>query len=97
MGKAKAKYQTFPTASADPVQQHAVCIYPPFNQPETALPESRHGADPEAHLPPASPAAAVLAVSNSFFQKSNDLAGARDVSLPMAARPAALHGMEPAQ
>lgn len=60
-----------------------MCIYPPSNQPETVPPESQHGADPEAHLPAASPTAAVLAVCGSFFQKSNDFAGARAVSLPM--------------
>lgn len=61
-----------------------VSIYPHFNQPETVLAESQHGADPEAHLPSASPtAAAALAVSNSFFQKNSDCAGGRDVSLPM--------------
>lgn len=50
----------------------------PFNQPETVPPESQHGADP------ASPTVAVSAVSSSFFQKSNDFAEARDISLLMA-------------
>lgn len=85
MGKAKAKDPTFPTAYTNPVWQQVVCICPPFNQPEPVLPESQHGADPEAHLTPASPtAAAALAVSNSFFQKSKDCAGGRDLSMPTA-------------
>lgn len=81
-GKGQGQVSNFSHRSYKPILAACGVHLFPFNQPETVLPE--HGADPEAHLPPASPSAAVLALSYSLFQKSNDFAGDRDISLPTA-------------